>query len=771
MSAAVLETPAGRRAGRRVTGRLRRGLPGLSGLALMAALLPFRGSWTAGIVLLALTFTVPGILLLRAVRVSGRAVREYPLYIPAAAIAVVLAAGLGANLVGPLAGVPRPLHGDTTALTTLGVSLVLWATGLPAPGAARLPWRRTLQSPTWLAPLALPLVAAVGALLLSHGHGATVARAGQGLTALVLLAALLLAPRLRRGQLATLLFACSLAAEWAFSLRSQEVVGYDITTEIGIAQHVLASGVWSTLNRGNAYSAMLSVTVLPSTLHALTGVSPLIAFKVVYPILTALLPVSVFLLGERVMRRGYAAAAAGLLIVQTYFFEQLPELARQEVALLFFAALVAALIENRTRRWSRLALITVLGAGLVVSHYSSTYLAIPIVVIALIISVLISRWRTTALMTPLLCAGVILLGGAGVWYVAVTHSSSNLAGFGSELQHHGLNLLPNAHGNIFSSYLSGNVNPQVSARRFQRLAVGAYRRRAAYINPLPAARQARFDLRSATVKVPKRRLPLLPQILQWISIAFAELLLVLGVLGAVVMALRRRSPTVVRQLGVLAFGTVAVLVVIRFSGTVATYYNQSRALAQSLLLLALPAAWLAQQLLDRFGRIGGVARARGRVRVVGGAARRLRVPAAVVLLLSFPIMLAYDSTLTAVLTGGGTLLNLSGNGEDFQRQYMTPAELSGAAWATDKSHKRLLYADPYGQLRLNAASGAIALNVVTPETINRRAWVYGTHTNVVLGTARGQAGNDKAIYAWPNRFLNAEFDTVFTDGDSKVYHR
>ena len=751
MSVAVLDRPRPRRAGRRAASWLRRGLPGLAGLALLAALLPLRGNWAVGIVLLALTLTVPGVLALRALRVSGRAVRVYPLYVPAAAIAVILASGLAADLLGPAVGIPQPLRGDTTALTVLGVSLLLWLVGLPAPAAARIPWRRALERPTWLLPLALPLVAAAGALLLSHGHGPVVARVGQGLVAIALLAGLARASRLSRGHVAMLLFGCSLAAEWAFTLRSQEVVGFDITTEIGIAQHVLAAGIWHSSHRGDAYGAMLSVTVLPSALHALTGCSPLIAFKLVYPVLTALLPVSIFLIGERFMRRSFAAAAAAMLVVQTYFFQQMPQLARQEVALVFFATLVAALIDGRIRARARLALIAVLCAGLVVSHYSSTYLAIPIVVIALVVSLLVARFRPTALTTRLLCVAAVLIGGAGVWYGAVTHSSNNLTAFTSAIERNGLNLLPNSNGNIISSYLNGTQSRQVSGRAFERLAVRSYRGRAAYVHPLAAARQPRFRLRPASVPAPKARLAVVSQILKWVSVAFAELMLVLGVLGALAMALRRRSPPLVRQVGVLAFGTVGVLVLIRFSGTIAADYNQTRALAQSLLLLALPAAWLVQHVLDRLGR--------------------LRVVVATALLLSFPVMFAYDSSLTALATGGGTLLNLSATGEDFQRQYMTPAELAGAAWAAQRSRRRLLYADPYGQLRLYASTGAVALTQVTPETLDAHAWLYGTHTNVVLHTTRGQVGGDTSIYAWPRRFLHDEYDTVYSDGDSRVYHR
>ena len=726
--------------------------PSLVGIAAMAALIPARGTWAAGLVLLALAFTVPGVLLLRALRISGDAVRAYPPFIPAASLVVMLVAGLLANEVGPHVGIAQPLRGDTTALTVIGISLGLWVIGLPAPSAARVQWRRLLESPSLLAPLVLPLVAAGGALLLSNQHSPAVARIADVLVAASLLGAVGVAPRLSRGQLAMLLFSCSLAAEWAFSLRSQEVVGFDITTEIAIAQHIQATGVWNSLHRGDAYGAMLSVTVLPSTLASLTGVAPLIAFKVVFPALTALLPVSIFFYGERFMRPRFAAGAAALLIVQTYFFQQLPQLARQEIALVFFAALIAALLDARMRTRPRLGLIALLSAGVVASHYSSTYLAIPIVIGSLVLSLILGRFRPVGMSGRLLCATIVLVGGAALWYGAVTHSSSNLTSFTASLQRNGLDLLPNGSGNVISTYLNGTQGVSVPAPAYEQLLVNNYQARGSYIHPLPQSHERQFNLAPvALAGVPRKRLQTVALGLQWFSVLFSELMLVLGVLGAVVMVLGRRVSRRVRQVGVLALSTVGVLVLIRFSGTVASSYNQTRALAQSLLLLAMPAAWLTQHVLDRVSRI--------------------RTVAGVALLLAFPIMFLYNSSLTAVVTGGGTLLNLSQSGEDFQRQYMTPAEVSGAAWATQASYRHLLYADPYAQLRLNDSTGAVALNEVAPETLDRRAWLYGDRTNVVLGVTRAQAGSDSSTYAWPNSYLDDYYDTMFNDGDSKVYHR
>ncbi len=466
----------------------------------------------------------------------------------------------------------------------------------------------------------------------------------------------------------------------------------------------------------------------------------------------ALLPVSVFLIGDRFMRRAFAAGAAALLLVQNYFFQLLPELARQEIGLLFFAVLIAALVEPRLPRGPRLVLVSMMAAGLVVSHYSSTYLAIPAVVIALILQALLAWPRRLRFVSiRLLCAAVVLVGGAVLWNGTVTSSANNVTSFAKSIEHQGLDLLPNANGNFLSSYLNGNVATNVPARKFERLAIENYRSRGRYIHPLPAAGLPRYQLRDAKAPLPRVRWQRVANGLNNFSTIFGELMLVLAVAGAFGMTIVGKSRLAARQIGMLAFGCLAILALIRFSGTFAATYNQTRALLQSLILLALPAAWLTDRLTRRLG---------------WG-----RILAGVILAGFVGLMFAYQLGLTSLVVGGGTSLNLAQRGEDYERLYMTRAELAGAAWASTESQARLLYADPYGQLRISAASGVTALNLVTPQTLDHHAWLYGTRTNVVLGQARGSIENFEAVYRWPRDFLASWFDTVYTDGDSAVYHR
>ena len=133
---------------------------------------------------------------------------------------------------------------------------------------------------------------------------------------------------------------------WSFSLRGDLVYGFDISSEYYSLNQTVTSGVWHVSHPNDAYGAMLSLTVLPAELHALSGMPALLIFKVVYPVIGALFPVAVFCLARRVLTGRWAFMAAALVVMQQTFFQQLPALARQEVAMMLFAALFAAVLDS-----------------------------------------------------------------------------------------------------------------------------------------------------------------------------------------------------------------------------------------------------------------------------------------------------------------------------------------------------------------------------------------------------------------------------------------
>jgi hypothetical protein len=230
-----------------------------------------------------------------------------------------------------------------------------------------------------------------------------------------------------------------------------------------------------------------------------------------------------------------------------------------------------------------------------------------------------------------------------------------------------------------------------------------------------------------------------------------ELLLLLLGLGSLAMLVRRRWPPIAFRIGVLGTGALGFLIFIRLSGTGAAEYNQTRALVQSLILLAIPAAWMLERATSRLGRRPG--------RVFW-----------VVMSAAATLMFAQQAGLVRVALGGPRSLNLAQSGEDFERFYVTPAELAGASWSERAASHSILYADRYGELRVFATDGKAVLTNVMPRTLDRYAWVYGTRTNTTLGRARTQVENVSGTYRWPSPYLHRYYNQVYDNGDSRVFH-
>ena len=70
------------------------------------------------------------------------------------------------------------------------------------------------------------------------------------------------------GRAAIALFGATLAFIYSYTLPGAEIFGWDITGEYGTLNSLLQSGHWPRLHEGDAYGAMLSLTLVPAAFHA-----------------------------------------------------------------------------------------------------------------------------------------------------------------------------------------------------------------------------------------------------------------------------------------------------------------------------------------------------------------------------------------------------------------------------------------------------------------------------------------------------------------------
>jgi uncharacterized membrane protein len=728
-------------------------------LVFVIILVPLHRWWAAQVLLVPILLVVPGIILLRALRVPGRVVSSFPIYVPCASIAVLLGSGLAVGLIGRLLGAEAPIR-TVPLLAGLEITcLALLATSIRAPADVSISWSPLTSHIRLLWPLIVPLAAAAGALRLNSGHDDALALAALSACAVMVVASIIISSRLSTVLLAIIVYATQLATAWAFSLRGDLVYGFDISTEYYDLNRTILTGTWQTAHPGDAYGAMLSVTVMPAELHFISGVPALLVLKLVYPAISALLPVGLFGIARRILSTRWAYVAACSIVMQGSFAQELPAIARQEIALLLFVALIMAMIDSRMPQRSRVAMVSLLSLAMVLSHYSTTYVAILLIGLTLLFQWLVSWFRNIAHVTGTIAlAFIVSCMGAVVWYGPVTHAAAGVGQLVQTVETNGFNLLPNrtlGHSS-FAAYLQGNSQAPIPAADYARRVSAQYVSNSHFITPLlPDAGKKVYALHDSAPPVPPIKWRAGHSILSLGALIVQQLIYLISAIGAIAMVLRRRASRLARHIGLLAISAILFLITIRLSGTLAETYNQERALLQAMVVLAIPLCWCLQRLAHRAQR---------------WQACVLSVAAA-----SLAVLFIGTSGLLGTIFGGSTTTNLASSGEDFERFYMTTPELASAQWLGQTVRPgQLVYADRYAQLPLIAMTGITRglYNDVTPLTINQHAWIYANRSNVIDGRARALFDNQNTvIYTFSADFLNANYDLVYSDGSSEVFHR
>jgi uncharacterized membrane protein len=666
-----------------------------------------------------------------------------------------LFSGLAIDLIGPRVGIAAPLEVAPLLIALEVVCFALLACSLSASPETQIPWNSLSQPVRNAWPLLIPLLSAAGALRLNSGHSASVAEVAVVVVMIAAAAGFLFAPWCDRSLLVVGIFALGLAMMWSFSLRGDLVYGFDISNEYYALEQTVTAGVWHVSHPDDAYGALLSLTVLPAELHALTGIPALLIFKVVYPVIGALFPVGVFCIARCILPGRWSFLAAALVLMQQTFFQQMPALARQEVATLLFAVLLLAILDNTQSRRTTWTFVSLLSLGVVVSHYSTAYLAIALLGIAVVFQWLASWIRLVPRITgAALLACVISIAGSAIWYGTLTHSSSNVSQVVQTTKSQGISLLPNQGSNLIQTYLQGESEQEMTPAQYEQYMSTNFKQNGNFITPLPDASEPQYALQPSPDQGPAVTSQAGASALNLASLLIQQLLNVLVGLGALLLALQRKATVMVRQIGLIGLAGMVILTLTRLSGTIAQVYNPERAFLQMMIILAVGVPWM-------FQRIG----------------RRWKVTRPVILVaaaLSFGLFFADTSGIAGVLFGGGTAANLADSGSDYEEFVKTTPDVAAAAWVNQSTPPgQFIYADNYAELLLNTVAGnrSGVFDAIAPETLDQHAWVYATSTNLGDNIVNAISGSESSSYAFPKNFLMSNFNLVYTNGSSEVFHR
>jgi uncharacterized membrane protein len=217
--------------------------------------------------------------------------------------------------------------------------------------------------------------------------------------------------------------AIAIALQYTRTLASANLFGSDVLYELSYSEIVKLGGYWNaTAATSSPYPGMLSVSILPNVYSLVLNVDTIWVYKVIFPVLFAVVPLGLYLILKPQFGSRSALLSTFLFMSFSGFYEIMPEITREEIALVFLVLVVLLISNKRLQKLETSALVILFMAGMVVSHYATSYIFVFLLVFAWIGSALINqrdrkRNGRVALTSALVILCLVLTFG---WYAFVS---------------------------------------------------------------------------------------------------------------------------------------------------------------------------------------------------------------------------------------------------------------------------------------------------------------------------------------------------------------
>ena len=705
------------------------------------------------------------------------------------AVLALMFIGLTLNTVLPHLGVPRPLDRGPVLAGIDAWCVLLWL------------WRRKRLRPTlpplhldWLsrldrlviglAVLCVP-AAVIGAVRINNGASGVVTLAMLVTAGCVFTLLLAKREQLNPGTITAAIYFVGLAMLLMTSLRGWYTTGHDIQREFRVFQLTKGHDHWDISEFQDAYNACLSITILPTMLWQVTRVSDPYIYKVFFQLLFALCPVFVYRICCRRLTSAFAIIATVYFVAFPTYFGDMPFLNRQEIAFLFVAACVMLATDPAIPlRASRLR-IGMFSIGIVLSHYSTTYVFAGTLAIGwigyrswpLIVAICHRFWRSSGA-RPELAAGsgprlvglgnvVLFLAAIILWNGVITHTSNGINATFTQVAES----LRGGPSNVKSSDVSYSLfslhtpsESQLLAQYTASIAAQTSAERAAGIY-YPEKLVRRYPIRLVT----ERNLPttglgklvddtgLNVSALNSLARAGAAKLLQLFVavgLVAVIVSKRRRlcSSAELTALGCAAFVVVALQVMLP---VISVDYGVLRAFLQALIILSPFVAIGSSVIFSPLGEKWA-----------------LRVSSLIAIL----FFASLSGILPQTLGGYPSQLHLNNAGQYYDIYYLHPQEITAIDWLrneipsnTDTHVQSEVETDRYTLSRVQTFVGFSSINDIYPMLLRTKAYVFLGYTAVRKRQSTFSYSGDLITYQYPIRLLNKIKDLLYSNNGARIY--
>ena len=721
---------------------------------------------------------------------------ESLLYSLALVVLGLMVGGLAINEALPSIGIARPLDRVPVVVTLLIAltALAAWrherwrlSDGLSTARRGRMYPAIGRRDQVLLVAGAIMVVGAVaGAIRLNNGAGSAVTTAMLILAAVVIVAVFSWRRILHESTILVTIYLLSLSLLLMTSLRGWFVTGHDIQREFHVFELASNHGVWNVEMYRDAYNACMSVTILPTIIERTTGIPDLYIYKTVFQLLYALCPVLIYLIARRFASKSVSILSAVYFIAFPTYFTDMPFLNRQEVAF-FFLGIALLLITNqqleiRTRKIG----FVIFGIGIILSHYSTTYVLIGVLILGSIFAstgAIVrkqiqkrqarqgrSTHRRAAMHSPTVITWPVMVTLAVLAFLW----SGPLTGTGGQVEETFSSTLNSLTGKDASGQRSADASYTIfgGAKPSPGKRLEDYRNASIDSTAEGREKQEQYPLSEVgkyqTVVVPPEELPvtalgnaagqlginvsMINRLLRGGAPLMLQLFVGLGFLLVLLERVRRFSPSPEFFTG--AAGCLGLITLHVLLPDVSVDYGILRTFAQGLFWLA---PFLAVGSIQAFGWLG---RSRSINVALGVAA---------------VFFLSLTGVISQLLGGYPPQLHLNNSGQYYDVYYLHPQEVSAIRWleiriaADGTSVQSEVATDRYSVRRLQNYTEIETSDDIFPMFIRKHAYAFLGSTSVRKGEVTVTLSGDLVTYKYPVDFLDNNKSLIYSSDGASIY--
>jgi len=362
---------------------------------------------------------IPGILILRSLKVRNLSISETILYATGLSVSFLMFTGALMNSLYPLVGIQKPISEISLVITISAVVLSLcFICYLRNKNYSNFSINREqIFAPFVLSLLLLPFLAVFGAYLFNFYDNNILL-----LVLLVIICIIFLFGvfnNIQREIYPLALWSISISLLLHNSLLSI-LGGGDSEIEYYFSELVKLKSLWDP-SIPSEQNAMLSIVILKPIFSSFCNIEMTWVFKVLYPLLFSLTPIGLYLIYKKQMNDRMAFLSCFIFMAASPFYTVLSRNTRTGTAIFFMTLLILLLI-NGDKIGNKLIerlLFLVFTISLIVSHYATSYLYIFSLIFLLIFSS-IKRKKENMLLN--LNYFILTLVFALIWYIYTTSS-------------------------------------------------------------------------------------------------------------------------------------------------------------------------------------------------------------------------------------------------------------------------------------------------------------------------------------------------------------